>query len=99
HKRAIGSLQFGLMQIFFTLAAAIAVINVVLAYVQVDTLTATAKTTSSAFKSLALELVSPFENVLAKTQLNGIFVLLVVAFAGLFLLDRLVLQPRFRPSS
>ena len=99
HKHAIGSLQFGLMQVFFSLAAIIAVINVVLIYVQVDTLESTAKTTVDSFRSFALQMGTPFQNLLAKIHFDGFFVLLIVGFVGLFLLDRFVLQPKFRPSS
>ncbi|MBN1465177.1 zf-HC2 domain-containing protein [candidate division KSB1 bacterium] len=98
HKRAIGSLQFGLLQIFFILAAAIAVINVVLTYVQVDTFTATAKTTADAFKDLAQQLGVPMQSALTKIHFNGFFiVILLVGFVGLYLLDRFLLQPRFKP--
>ncbi len=99
HKRAIGSLQFGLMQIFITLAAAIVIINVVLTYVKVDTLAATAKTTSNAFKSLGPQLGVPFQNLLTKIHFDRFFIVLVIiGFVGLYLLDRFVLQPRFKPA-
>ena len=97
---AVGSLQFGLMQIFFVLAALIVVINVVLTYAQVDTFAVTAQKTSDAFSSVISMMVSAFDNLFGAIQFEGFYIVLAVtSLLILFLIDRFVLQPRFKTSS
>ena len=100
HKHAVGSLQFGLTQIFLSLAAIIVVINVVLTYGQVDAFTGSAKTTYNALEGLIPELTTPLGEVFSKLHFGGFYVVLtVIGFLGLVLLDRFVLQPRFKQPS
>ena len=88
------------MQLFFALAAIIVVINVVFYYVQVDTLATTVESTTNAFRQILPMITSTLGGFISKIQFPGFNVVLaVIGLAGLFLLDRLVLQPRFRASS
>jgi anti-sigma factor RsiW len=100
HKEAIGSVQFGLTQLFFALAAAIVVIYVVQYYVQVENFAATAQATSNSFQKIFSIIVSAFEGIANSVQFDGMYVVLaIIGLIGLFIFDRFILQPRFRPSS
>lgn len=99
HKAAIGSLQFGLMQLFFLLAAVIVAINVVVYYVQVEQIVETAKAFSVSFQQIFSTFISAFQGIANKVQFDGIYiVLIIIGLLGLFAVDRFILQPRFRPS-
>jgi len=100
HKHAVGSLQFGLMHIFFGLAAIIVLINVVPNYAHVDTFVATANATWDAFKNLIPPISNISKSLMSKIQFDGInIVLAAFGLLGLFLIDRFVLKPRFKAMS
>ena len=100
HKQAVGALQFGLMQVFFVLAAIIAVSHVVVTYVNIEKFAGTAQATSKSFSALFGLLATTMDNFLSKVQFDGSYIIFaVVGLIALFILDRLVLQPRFRTSS
>ncbi|MBN1482230.1 hypothetical protein EH223_08230 [candidate division KSB1 bacterium] len=99
HKQAVGALQFGLLHIFFILAAVIAVSHVLLTYVNIENFAGTAQATSGAFETLVILVRSAFENLGDKIQFDGIyFILAFIGLLGLFVLDRLVLKPHFKTS-
>ncbi len=99
HKAAIGSLQFGLLQLFSALAAVIVLINVVLYYVQIDEFIDTAKMTSASFQQIFTVFISAFQGIFDKIQFDGLYIVIAVGgLIALFIVDRLILQPRFRTS-
>ena len=100
HKEAIGSIQFGLLQLFFALAAAIVVIYAVKYYIPADEFISIAQETSASFQNIINIVISAFEGAAEETQFDGIyFALAIIGLIGLFILDRLVLHTRFRTSS
>ncbi len=97
HQYAMGSLQFGLLQLFFVLATIIVAINVMLSYVQVNKFVQTAETTSASFREIFTIFASLFGNIYEKIQFDGFYIVLIfIGLLGLFALDRFILQPRFK---
>lgn len=100
HKQAVGALQFGLLNIFFVLAALIALSHVLLTYANIENVAKTAKVTTSAFKPLFTLIITAFENWGDKIQFDGLYLVpALIGLLGLFMLDRLVLRSRFKTSA
>jgi hypothetical protein len=100
HKQAVGELQFGLMQVFFVLAAVIALSHVMVTYVNIENFAGTAQTTSKSFSALFGLLGAAMGNLFDNIQFDGSYIVFaVVGLIALFAIDRLVLQPHFKTGS
>jgi len=100
HRQAMGTLQFGLLQLFFIVAGFIVTINVMLNYMEIEKLESTLETTGSALTQFVPPLVQYFSNMISGVHTQNLYIaLIVVAITALLLFDRFVLKPRFRASS
>lgn len=99
-KEFVGSLQFGLMQIFFTLAFIIIAINVLFYYVELDTLKSDVQNTVNATFGFIPKMLSVFQGLLGGITSHTRYAL----FAAIILLmllvaDRLVFQNKHKNAS
>jgi hypothetical protein len=98
-QQEIGEVQFGLTQVFFIVAGAIVAINALLYSGELNTYTRIVQKTGRNLYSFIPLLTDSFRRPLPGVNLQNSFIALAVGVVILlFLLDRFVLQPRFRSS-
>lgn len=98
-RQEIGDVQFGLTQVFFIVAGAIVVINALLYFGEWSAFAGIFQKTGRNLYAFVPLLVNSFRLPLQGVKMQGSFFALAVGIVILlFLLDRFVLQPRFRSS-
>jgi anti-sigma factor RsiW len=98
-RREIGEVQFGLMQVFFVVAGVIAAINALFYFIEWKSFAKIMENAGGTLYAFVPVLANSFRAPMEGVNLQGSFIGLAVGVVILlFLLDRFVLQPRFRSS-
>lgn len=97
----IGSVQFGLTQVFAALAAVIVVVNTLLYFIEWNSLKGIAAVIGKSLIAFVPALSKSGSTTLQDVDIKGslVFIVGAVILFLLFLFDRYLLQPRFRSSN